>query len=263
MPVSSSEAYWVCGSIGVVLCFTIASLAGILPHAVVDCGPAEEVSSTYTFMPAAIPNSPFGGNSSGEGILPFGFPGFSLPYGEAIGFGTGAVNGTTGIVFFSTEVVINLLQNSSRWGYGNSSPCTERFSVGTQPNGDVGPATYYVPVPSNTSDVGEAVTVNLSAIYAGPPSVPTWNNSFYSDNFGVVNTCGGGPAIHTVRTFGLNLTFNVRWNNESFAISDTLPFVEEFYYKFPADFGSWEVDNLSAPGGPGGGWAFDYLGPCS
>ena len=258
-----SEALLVCGAVGAVLCFTIASLGGAIPHALVDCQIGEVASTTYTFLPAAIPNSPFGGNSSGEGILPYGFPGWPSPPGERWGFGTGALNGTTNVVFFGTDVVIGLLENTSSWGYGTSAPCTERFSVGTQAYYSVGPVGWSVPVVSNLTDIGEADTDNLSSSFAESPVVPIWNNSFYSDNFGVVSTCGTGSLTRTSLTFGLNLTLTFDWNGTAMEIAHSFPFEEKFSYTFPANFGSWDVDNLSADDGPSGGWAFDYVGPCS
>jgi hypothetical protein len=44
-------------------------------------------------------------------------------------------------------------------------------------------------------------------------------------------------------------------------VNATVTVTADFEYTFPSDSGVWGVDNLSAPGGPGGGWAFSYT-PC-
>jgi len=64
-----------------------------------------------------------------------------------------------------------------------------------------------------------------------------------------------------VRTLGLSVSFRIDLGNQSFWIATELPFTEQYHYSFPANFGTWQVDNLSAPGGSGGGWAFSYS-PC-
>ncbi|MGC2034334.1 MAG: hypothetical protein WA761_02675 [Thermoplasmata archaeon] len=63
-------------------------------------------------------------------------------------------------------------------------------------------------------------------------------------------------------TQGLPVKLLFTENEQNFSVPYVLPFTEQYTYTFPANFGTWQVDNLSAPGGPGGGWAFSYS-PCS
>ncbi len=101
-----------------------------------------------------------------------------------------------------------------------------------------------------------------------------FHNSFVADNAGNVSTCGGaGKRLDLTST---NLTFQVPFStpvgtfilNESVysIFNPTVPYGQYaamFQYWFPPDFGTWAVDNLSAVGGPGGGFAFAFLGACS
>jgi hypothetical protein len=59
----------------------------------------------------------------------------------------------------------------------------------------------------------------------------------------------------------LTVWFPVSLSDRTVQVPFIIPVTESYHYTFPANFGIWEVDNLSAPGGPGGGWAFSYE-PC-
>lgn len=141
-------------------------------------------------------------------------------------------------------------------GLGASVPCTQSLKAAAAPAGG---ASSGIPImrPGNHSDVLEP-----SILYPGWSDVITFANGFTAANSPDVSTCGD-PA----RAVPVNSTYLTLWVNFNFQGIHTVLFhmpliEEEFVYSFPANFGTWAIDNLSAPGGPGGGWAFDYLGPC-
>jgi hypothetical protein len=77
-----------------------------------------------------------------------------------------------------------------------------------------------------------------------------------------VSTCGSSTASLWVTSHYLTLWYRFSTGQGSATVSFTAPESGAgFHYSFPADFGMWQVDNLSSPGGPGGGWAFSYA-PC-
>jgi hypothetical protein len=121
-----------------------------------------------------------------------------------------------------------------------------------------------VKVQNNLSDQGEASSV-LFTPYGGYASLPVlFNNGFTIANHVAISTCD--TSAKSVPLPGNSATLKVRVQFTSNSLNRTapmvLPFVESYDYFFPANFGSWQIDNLSAPGGPGGGWAFSYS-PCS
>ena len=97
---------------------------------------------------------------------------------------------------------------------------------------------------------------NLSSI--GPI---VFFNRYYEPT-GTVSTCGTGPqVVHSFATY-LNVTVPFRFEGSNQQVSAKVPVNNSYQYVFPPNAGSWSYDNLSASGGPGGGWAFTYLGLC-
>ena len=234
---------------------------GILEHTA--CVPSATLGEEYVFMPAFLANSPYGGGVWANGSMAANFPG-GPGYPTSPGaYGGGALNGTAGTVFFSVNLSLVETKTVLLLGPGADAPCSSSLTVIPSPAAEGrGFAGYQVPTVSNLTDAGEAATVNLSGKFAGNPSVPTWNNSYFQSNSPSISTCGADAENQSVSTQGLPLAFSFNLSHHSETVQAILPFEETFHYHFPADFGTWQVDNLSAPGGPGGGWAFDYTGPC-
>jgi hypothetical protein len=106
-----------------------------------------------------------------------------------------------------------------------------------------------------------AAPTSIGSNASGIP-VTYYDASFQSETFSV-STCGSGwtnltTASDTSR-FGLGFLAGGSWH----ILTETATISAQYFYHFPPNAGTWSVDNLSSPGGPGGGWAFSYLGPCS
>jgi hypothetical protein len=115
--------------------------------------------------------------------------------------------------------------------------------------------------PGNVSDVDEP-----SDLFPGQNTSLndlTFANGFENQNTGSISTCGGPARSVFVAVPGLSLWLHLDSADRNASVSFELPIVSlEFHYVFPPNAGIWQIDNLSAPGGPGGGWAFAYS-PCS
>jgi len=227
------------------------------------CRAQGQIAEIYTFTPAVLVNSPFGGKAWGNGTIPGSWPDSPGYPNNSGAFGTGSLNGSPDGVFFAVNMSLHRMTNVLDWGPGRNSRCTASLTV--EPARSLeGPGFggWSIPVVSNTTDAGEATTVDFSGKFIGNPVAPIWNNSFTVNNSEPVDTCNAPPHDSYSLSFGLRVTFDFTFAGSTTSVSTELPFEEVFHYHFPANFGIWQIDNLSAPGGPGGGWAFSYA-PCS
>lgn len=243
----------------ILLGLTVPTLAlGWAPMLHWKCTTGTKIGTEYAFLPEALVNSPYGGAANGTGSpKQAGYPG-------GLGGGTGSLNGTVGVAFFAVNLSLFTLVNVTAWGPGTNTRCSQPMVVipSAPPGGGLVSAGAGVPVPSNQSDQDEATTVNVSG-FAGSPVAPIWDNGFHSANEPSLSTCDAS-AVHTsVAAPGPQLLIPFNDSGVVREVPYTLPFWEHYTYFFPADFGSWAIDNLSSPGGPGGGWAFDFLGACA
>ena len=228
------------------------------------CVDQDRVAEGTTFVPLVLVNSPFGGNATGTGTVPPYFPG-GFGYPAAWSWeDTSAENGTASGTFNEVNVSIFQVTSTLMLGPGTNSRCSQSFSVvPTPPPISVSFAGFSVVVPSNLTDRGEASTWSPPRC-GGCGLLPLYfNNSFSGANEASISTCNTSAksVSLTENSDYLSVSIQFSWNGRNFTGPMTLPFIESYQYWFPADFGTWQVDNLSAPGGPGGGWAFAYS-PC-
>ena len=103
--------------------------------------------------------------------------------------------------------------------------------------------------------------VNLTQ-FPGDAS-PYFSNGFYYANEQNISTCGRGTEGVNVTSSYLTVWVPFSYDGKNYTQPLILPYIQSFHYSFPGRVGNWQVDNLSAPGGPGGGWAFNYVGSCT
>ncbi len=225
----------------------------------VSCSRGNQVLAEQLWTPAILANSPYGGMVYDNGTIPPdipGAPGYPTAWSS---LGAPASNGTAAGAFFITNVSIYATKNVTEWGPGSNDRCSQPYLTEFLPlSGGGGGGTAFVPIstPSNLSDRGEAT----NATYGTPPFV--FQNGFTAANSPNFSTCGGATQALLVSAPLFTAWAPTLLGGTHTLIPVVLPFAVSFKYEFPANFGTWAVDNLSAPGGPGGGWAFDYLGPC-
>jgi hypothetical protein len=224
----------------------------------IECTRGPEILEEQLWTPIVTANSPHGGRVFDNGTVPSYIPGLpGYPYSTSRASAP-ASDGAAAGAFFVANVSISATQNRTVLGPGTNAPCSSARQIDYLAPvgvGDGGVTFSPIPVPSNLSDAGEAPNATLGAdsFY--------FNNGFTSQNAPPISTCGG-PS-RSVHVSAPDFTVWTPASNASShsAIPVVLPFAVNFHYTFPADFGTWGVDNLSSPGGPGGGWAFSYS-PC-
>jgi hypothetical protein len=217
------------------------------------------------YIPAVLANAPFGGEVWGNGSEPASFPGAwngPPPSGVSVSWGTGASNGGAAGSFFTVNVTVYSVHNATPTGIGTGQRCTEAY-VAVLGSPDVyAEAGVTVQGPNNTSDQAEPT---FSWLYSGTPGAYrtlVFNNSFDETNAAQISTCGGpARSVSPVTSDYLDLAFPVTIGPTNVSVPYALSISESYHYWFPADFGTWEIDDLAAGGGPGGGWAFSYS-PC-
>jgi hypothetical protein len=74
----------------------------------------------------------------------------------------------------------------------------------------------------------------------------------------VVNTCGRSAQTLGLSSNQLTVGIPIVQGGRNITVPATVDIYTSYTYHFPANGGIWLIDNLSAPGGPGGGWAFSY-----
>lgn len=216
---------------------------------------ARGVAGTFNAqIPALLLNSPYGGLAWGNVSF---VPGF-LP-NNVTGEGTRDSNGGADWAGFDSNVIVDSVENATVWGAGENAPCASPYSITLGPTGNLAQG---IPImgPGNVSDALEPTTIangTLSNVY--------FSNGFTVSNGADVSTCGEtAKSLPQVVSSYLILTFRFVSAGQSHVVPFDLPMTSsQYHYWFPANFGTWQVDNLSAPGGPGGGWAFNYVGPCT
>jgi hypothetical protein len=268
------RAKWVPVAVGVAVgvLLSLAGLAGSwVPLTHSTCKPSAATTTGTFFLPLALVNSPYGGLGYVNSTYPsqaVGYPPSSVVYRSD---GGGDSNGTVWGSFLWDTATVSLLSNQTALGPGLNDRCSDPFALSLQVvppdhggNGYSGEIFDWPGGPEfgtgSPTDRGEPLMFNLSTSAGNTTS--EFHNGFYEPNAASVTTCGGPAKSLPVEVNGLMTWISFTWDGRSYSTPTTLPLAEDFRFLFPANFGTWAVDNLSAPGGPGGGWAFSYT-PCA
>jgi hypothetical protein len=211
--------------------------------------------SEYAWVPALLVNSPFGGEVFGNGTVP---PGPLSVYGEGSFYELGEANGSAAWAGFRAEINVSSQENQTIWGPGQDALCLTPFYLSVRYWGG---AVLGSPLlgEGNISDDHEPTALGHWT-YPGDVNL-TISNDFAGSNSRDVTTCGRAAAQNFTSSSSFEVKVPVTIKGSQYNVPYVLPIRETFHYIFPANFGIWQVDNLSAPGGPGGGWAFSYS-PC-
>lgn len=208
----------------------------------------------YAWVPALLINSPYGGEAFGNGTVPKG----PLSPLTSTVYELGQANGSATWAGFRTEINLSNQENQTELGFGQGVRCSAPFAVSIQYLGGIvlgGPLLGS----GNMSDVQEPTSLGY---WTNPGDVNlTIMNGFVSSNRPSVSTCDKSEAQNYTASQSFLVRLPATLDGKLHDLTYSLPIVETFHYIFPGDFGTWQVDNLSAPGGPGGGWAFSYS-PC-
>ncbi|HTW55959.1 MAG TPA: hypothetical protein VMG36_05895 [Thermoplasmata archaeon] len=208
------------------------------------------MATTVVQLPALLLNSPFGGKAWANVSLPAGF----VP-GDLTGVGTLDENGGADWAGFQSNVSVYSVANETRWGAGPNARCSSPFEVDLVPIGNPSEGLTILN-PGNVSD-----SLEPRVLFPGTSNSIYFSNGFESANMANISTCGESGWSTNISSNRLTLEVQTETGGKNFTAAFQLPIVRAVYhYWFPAN-GTWNIDNLSEVGGPGGGWAFSYA-PC-
>lgn len=244
--------------VGIVLTLAVFTVSGggVLSHTVCAVS-GDRLPPFEAWVPTVMANSPYGGKVWANATVP---PGPFLDSPEAPNlYEIFPKNGSAAWAGFGGEFNVTPQENQSRLGPGSNAPCSAPFDIAPTFWGDLAGG---IPLlgEGNMTDAPEPTTLGATI----PPSTVELgiSNGFSAANHDAISTCGSGATSKWTDSASfitsVPISSGAVVTDESYAF----PFLETFHYWFPANFGTWQVDNLSAPGGPGGGWAFSYS-PCT
>jgi hypothetical protein len=227
------------------------------------CVPGNLLASQYNWTPQLFENAPYGGSV------------FAQAYSDE-GSDIGLVfNGTVALFFAQQQWNLSSVDRVLESGQGPSTQCPT-YEVTQSPNlapwqQSSGCGGCELLGPGNTSDASVPTQFNVSVAGTVGLTSVIFHDAFVQDNDGTVSTCGrAGTEINLTST---NLDFQIPFITPNGRIivdsagyniwPNSIPgFGMNFTYSFPADFGTWQIDNLTlGPGAPGSGLAFLYS-PC-
>lgn len=171
-------------------------------------------------------------------------------------------NGTLNLTMFANN-------SGGFWGYFERIDWTVRAGQGSNGADSSCASVFYLTEKDDWTAAGLPLFNSSSPYYLNdsqePDSVeisssggPTYfYNQFYAAT-SKLSTCGTNASVQTVRSTHTRVGIEFQYAGTSHIVNVTLNESTSYRYDFPADTGTWAIDNLSAPGGPGGGWAFSY-----
>jgi len=244
-----SRIWVVVGGVVVGTLIALAAMSGrIDPFVHTQCEKQLVATEPNRWIPAVLINSPYGGRGTGQGQ----------------GSGTTVLNGTAAAVMMEgAEAELFTTHNASVVGVGPDSPCTRLYLVALVDQNYYGVTAGLIATASNLTDRGEAGTLDVFGDTSNLSKVVYFSNAFGTANTPNVTTCGGGATSRSVLSYHDSIDIPFEVTGTQVIGPYQMTWAQTFTYDFPANFGTWAIDNLSAAGGPGGGWAFDFLGACS
>lgn len=244
--------------VGIAITLTVTTLGGLALFSHTVCVTGGPVDTALFWTPFSLVNAPYIGSSNYSANFPvyepFGLTNVTLTKGH-VGQGNVSVGG-----YFETENWTVFPQvNATDVGPGFDRPCTVPFKAVPAPtNYSVSYSGYILQGPGNTSNGNEPTTFS----YGVPQASAVFANGFVSANRPPISTCGtsGKQLNASSSSFDISLTFpGQKGSITTVAIVSSQ---QNFTYYFPANGGTWLVDNLqlnSPLRGPG--LAFSWQ-PC-
>jgi hypothetical protein len=197
-----------------------------------------------TYPPILIANSPYNGTASGSVPITNGTHILTLSPRNGSAFG----------VFERMNWTVRI---------GKATGGTDPSCVGTYylvPTDDGTSTTFPLSNRSVFNFTTDSQEPNQSGITgAGGPVY--FYDGFYTST-SQLSTCGAGTTVLHAASNSIRVGVTFEADSTAHVVNVTIPVSTNYTYTFPANAGTWSIDNLSAPGGPGGGWAFGYVGPC-
>jgi hypothetical protein len=228
----------------------VASGYGVSSHT--DCTREGSLGSVIRWTPFGLVNSPYLGAThwhTGYWVLEAGLNISVAAQGNI-------TNGTVVGDFETANWTVYSQGNQTVPGPGLDHPCLSAaiairsMEEASSVSGGTG---LLLQGPGNTSDVNEPTTFNASST----PGSLEFSGGFVAANLPPISTCGTSAKElnWTSGPFAAGLTMQTRSGPVSLVV--TIPAEGRYVYTFPAEAGTWLVDNTALnPGLPGPGLAF-------
>jgi hypothetical protein len=183
--------------------------------------------------------------------------------GLRVAWGTSARNGSSNAILFTLNATLTKLANETLLGPGGNVRCTAPYAVTFASPDFYGASSARIGNPSNRSDIDEATTVTVGGGPTNASDNVTVRNGFSYSNIGNVSTCHSQAVSRSDQSSYLLVGVPFESASGVLTAQYQLPFAESFNYTFPANGGTWQIDDLAVgPEASGGGWAFSYS-PCT
>jgi hypothetical protein len=243
---------------GIVFVVTIATLGGLGMTSHTVCVEGASIGTSLFWTPWSLTNAPYLGsvNFSAHFWLYelFGPTNVTLNKGH---LPNGNVSSSG---YFETENWTVFAQgNASQSGSGPDQPCTSPYGAERSPTRQT-TSNNQVPLErtGNTSNMQEPTSVSLPGLAQGA----LFANGFISANQPPISTCGTSGTELSFSSSSFDISLTVSGPTGPLTIMTSLPSYENFTYDFPANGGTWLIDDLQQNAGlRGPGLAFSWQ-PC-
>jgi hypothetical protein len=217
-----------------------------------QCIPSEPITTLLTLTPVLIVNSPYGGYANGTLTIYANTSTQTARVTET----TGARNGS---VTYLLDRVNWTIWTTQRVGNPTGS-CAGIFAYSEAPAGSV---QIGLSTPENYTNDSQAPQFSgdggVDSATGGPYSVLYFNDSYSRFSWGI-GTCSGLGGETAASSSYLSYRIPFEYLGSPHVASVTVNELTNYTYWIPPG-GNFYVDELSSPGGPGGGDSFTYL-PC-
>jgi hypothetical protein len=218
-----------------------------------QCVASQPVDHLTILMPVLIVNSPYGGYANGSWTRYANTSSQTIKETDTIGARNGSIDY---LLEQSNWTIWTTKQSGDR-----SVSCAGVFSYSWTPTGIqvVGSTGLNY---TNDSQASQFTGGNgTRSNYGAPYDLLYFNDSFYRSSGGF-SDCGGGTSTTAAASTYIDYRIPFDYQGSPQIASITFDELTNFTYTFPANGGAWEMDDLSSPGGPGGGLSFSFLRSC-
>ncbi|MCI4340541.1 MAG: hypothetical protein L3J73_04670, partial [Thermoplasmata archaeon] len=216
-----------------------------------QCVPGDRLLVQEFYAPGVVANSPYGGRVWANGTFPWNPSSIS-------GAGGNESNGGSFADFSSANFSIFPAVNQTAWGPGPNGRCTTPYLVQVAQTPSIALQLLSLLPEGTLSDSNAPIQLPPQFTITAPSVV--FGDRFLGPNVDYIDTCGLSiPADRTVSVPSITVGLPVSLPTGAATVPATLPVTSTYHYWFPANFGVWIIDDLSANGYlPGSGWAFEY-----
>ena len=242
-------------AVGVTITLTIVTMGGLALFSHTVCAMGGSVDTVLFWTPFNLVNAPYLGstNYSANFLVYelFGLTNVTLTKGH-VGQGNVSVGG-----YFETENWTVFSQaNTTDVGPGFDRPCTSPYGAVPSPTSfSVSVTGHIFQGPGNTSNANEPTTFS----YGVPQTSAVFANGFISANQPPISTCGTAGKELNVTSSSFDISLTVPGPRGSITTVALVSSHQDFTYYFPANGGTWLVDDLQQNSGlRGPGLAFSW-----